>query len=160
MAAIPAWNPDARKARIKIIKAIVGPKGLALDDGTYRTMLANLVGKSSLTDCSVVQLDKVLAHVKRQAGQPVAVPKKGDADEWRFVFKCVPDRQAHLRKIFRLAERCGKLLTPPVPVASKGWVEGTAAQMVGCTTALEFCDPELLHKIVQAFEIHCKRHGV
>lgn len=158
--AIPAWNPDARKARIKIIKTLVGPKGLALDDGTYRTMLANLVGKSSLTDCSVVQLDKVLAHVKRQAGQPVAVPKKGDADEWRFVFGLVPDRQPHARKIYRLAERCGPLMKPPRPVATKAYMEGIAKQMLQCETALEFCDPDLLHKIVQALEIHCKRHGV
>lgn len=159
MAAIPAWNPDARKARIKIIKAIVGPKGLALDDGTYRTMLANLVGKSSLTDCSVVQLDKVLAHVKRQAGQP-AKPERGSADEWRFVFGLVPDRQPHARKIYRLAERCGPLMKPPRPVATKAYMEGIAKQMLQCETALEFCGAELLHKIVQALEIHCKRNGV
>ncbi len=159
MAAIPAWNPDARKARIKIIKAIVGPKGLALDDGTYRAMLANLVGKSSLTDCSVVQLDKVLAHVKRQAGQP-ANPERGSADEWRFVFGLVPDRQPHARKIYRLAERCGPLMKPPRRVATKAYMEGIAKQMLQCETAFEFCGVELLHKIVQALEMHCKRHGV
>ncbi len=160
--AIPAWNQDARRARIKAIKAMTGRKGLALDDATYRAMLGNVVpGKASAADMSVPQLDAVIVHLKRLTDPAApAVPKKGDADEWRFVFKCLPDRQAHLRKIYRLAERCGKLLAPPVPVASKGWVEGTAAQMVGCTTALEFCDPDLLHKIVQAFEIHCKRHGV
>lgn len=159
MATIPAWNPDARKARIKIIKTLVGPKGLALDDGTYRAMLANLVGKSSLTDCCAVQLDKVLAHVKRQAGQP-AKPERGSADEWRFVFGLVPDRQPHARKIYRLAERCGPLMKPPHPVATKAYMEGIAKQMLQCETALEFCGAELLHKIVQALEIHCKRHGV
>lgn len=159
MAAIPAWNPDARKARIKIIKTLVGAKGLALDDGTYRAMLGTLVGKSSLTDCSVPQLDKVLTHIKRQAGQP-AKPERGSADEWRFVFSLVPDRQPHARKIYRLAERCGPLMKPPRRVATKDYMEGIAKQMLQCETAFEFCGPDLLHKLVQALEIHCKRHGV
>ena len=158
---IPAWNQDARRARIKAIKAMTGRKGLALDDATYRAMLGNIVpGKDSAADMSVPQLDAVIVHLKKLIDPAPAAPKKGSADEWRFVFKCLPDRQGHLRKIYRLAERCGKLLTPPAPVAPKAWVEGAAKQMVGCTTALEFCDAEILHKLVQALEIHCKRHGV
>lgn len=153
---IPAWNEDARKARIKAIKSATGPRGMApMDDDTYRAMIGTVCpGKRSATELTVAQLDKVLNHIKR-----LSAPSK-PANEWRFVFRCPPDRQAHLRKIYRLAERCGKLLTPPAPVAPKAWVEGAAKQMVGCTTALEFCDAEILHKLVQALEIHCKRHGV
>ncbi len=119
MATIPAWNQDARKARIKAIKTMVGPKGLALDDDSYRAMIGGVVaGKRSLTELTVQQLDKVLTHVKRQAGQP-AKPERGGADEWRFVFRCLPDRQAHLRKIYRLAERCGT--GRPICARSTGW---------------------------------------
>ena len=40
MANIDPWNPDARKARIKAIKAATGPRGTApMDDGTYRAMI-------------------------------------------------------------------------------------------------------------------------
>lgn len=160
--AIPAWNQDARRARIKAIKAMTGRKGLALDDATYRAMLGNIVpGKASAADMSAPQLDAVIVHLKRLTDPAApAVPKKGDADEWRFVFGLVPDRQPHARKIYRLAERCGPLMKPPRPVATKAYMEGIAKQMLQCETALEFCDPDLLHKIVQALEIHCKRNGV
>ena len=156
MANIDPWNPDARKARIKAIKAATGPRGTApMDDGTYRAMIGAVCpGKRSATELNVAQLDKVLGHIKR-----LSAPAN-PADEWRFVFGLVPDRQAHARKIFRLAERVGQTLTPPVPVAPKHYIEGLAAQMLQCETALEFCDAALLHKIVQALEIHCKRHGV
>lgn len=153
---IPAWNEDARKARIKAIKTITGRKGLAMDDDTYRAMISGQVpGKRSATELTVAQLDKVLDHLKRlQAGQTAP------ANEWRFVFKLVSDRQVHARRIYRLAERCGPLMQPPARVASKAYVEGIASQMLQCETVLEFCGPELLHKIVQALEKHCKRHGV
>ena len=157
---IPAWNPDARRARIKAIKTMVGPKGLALDEDTYRAMIGNLCpGKRSLTELNVPQLDKVRLHVQSKIDH-AKQPDAAAGDEWRFVFRLVADRQPSARKIYRLAERVGKLLTPPAPVASKRYIEGIAEQMVGCTTALEFCDAEILHKLVQALEIHCKWHGV
>lgn len=162
MANIDPWNPDARKARIKAIKAATGPRGTApMDDGTYRAMIGAVCpGKRSATELNVAQLDKVLAHIKRLSSPANSANAANPADAWRFVFGLVPDRQAHARKIFRLAERVGQTLTPPVPVAPKRYIEGLAAQMLQCETALEFCGPELLHKIVQALEIHCKRHGV
>lgn len=161
MANIDPWNPDARRARIKALKALTGKKGLALDDDTYRAMIGTVVpGKRSAADCSVPQLDKLVAHCKRLIGAPGVPTAPTPRDSWRFVFGCVPERQLHLRRIYRLAERAGATLTPPAPIASKAWVEGTAKQMLQCDTLLEFCGPDLLHKIVQALEIHCKRHGV
>lgn len=159
MANIDPWNPDARKARIAAIKAITGKKGLKLDDDTYRAMIGSVIAdKHSLADLTVGQLDRVRAHAQKLLDQVKQPADPGR--EWRFVFGLVPDRQAHARKIFRLAERVGQTLTPPVPVAPKRYIEGLAAQMIQCETALEFCGPELLHKIVQALEIHCRRHGV
>lgn len=154
---IPAWNEDARKARIKAIKAITGRKGLAMDDATYRAMIGGQVpGKRSATELSVPQLDKVLDHLKRLQEKPQA----GNPEEWRFVFRLATDRQPHARRIYRLAERIGPLMVPPAPVASKAYIEGIAQQMLQCETVLEFCSPELLHKIVQALEVFCRRQGV
>lgn len=152
------WNPEARRARIKTIKALCGPKGLALDDDTYRAMISTAVpGKASCRDCSVLQLDAIINHLKRLAPTKAGAVEQG---EWRFVFRCPPDRQIYLRKIFRLAERCGAVMEPPAKVASKAYVEGVARQMLGASTALQFCSAETLHKIVQALEIHCARSGV
>ncbi len=156
MVTISPCNQDARRARIKAIKAMTGKRGLALDDDTYRTMIGTAVpGKRSAADCSVAELEQIIQHLKRLQDGPT-----DPRESWRFVFSCKPERQIHLRKIYRLAERAGATLTPPVPIAYKAWVEGTARQMIQCDTALEFCGPDLLHKIVQALEIHCKRHGV
>lgn len=161
MAHIDPWNPDARRARIKAIKAITGKKGLKLDDDAYRAMIGAAVpGKHSAADCTVLQLDAILEHLKRlQAGAQAPRPAN-PRDSWKFVFKCLPERQLYLRRIYRLAERVGATLEPAAPIASKAYVEGIARQMIQCATALEFCDAELLHKIVRALEIHCKRHSV
>ena len=157
---IDPWNPDARRARIKAIKAIAGKKGLALDDDAYRAMIGAVVpGKRSAGDCNVQQLEAVLEHLKRlQAGAPAQ--RVNPRDSWEFVFRCTPERQLYLRRIYRLAERVGGTLAPPAPIASKAYVEGVARQMIQCDTALEFCGPELLHKIVQALEVYCRRHEV
>jgi len=155
---IAPWNPDARRARIKAVKAMTGPKGLALDDDSYRAMLGGLFpGKRSLTEMSVPQLDTVLDHLKRlTASAATASP----ADEWRFVFRLPLDRQAHARKLYRLAQRLGPLLNPPTALAPKAYIEGIAARMAGAATRLEFCDAARLHQIVQAAEVFAKRHGV
>lgn len=153
---IPDWNEDARKARIKAIKAATGPRGTApMDDDTYRAMIGTVCpGKRSATELTVPQLDKVLNHIKR-----LSVPAS-PADEWRFTFSLAADRQAHARKIYRLAQRCGVLMEPPRPIATKAWVEGIASRMAGAETVLEFCDAERLRQVVQALEVFCKRRGV
>ena len=158
---VAPWNQDARRARIKAIKAITGKKGLKLDDDAYRAMIGAAVpGKRSAADCSVVQLDAIITHCKRLLGAPAVPAAPTPRDSWKFVFKCLPERQLYLRKIYRLAERAGATLEPPAPIASKAYIEGIARQMIQCDTALEFCGPELLHKIVQALEVYCRRHGV
>ena len=158
---VAPWNQDARRARIKAIKAITGKKGLKLDDDAYRAMIGAAVpGKRSAGDCTVRQLDAIIEHLKRlQAGTQAPRPAN-PRDSWKFVFRCTPERQLYLRRIYRLAERAGATLTPPAPIASKTYVEGIARQMIQCTTVLEFCEPELLHRIVQALEVYCRRHGV
>ncbi|GLT21168.1 hypothetical protein GCM10007933_06200 [Zoogloea oryzae] len=65
---IPARNPDARRASIKAIKTMVGPKGLALDEDTYRAMIGNVVaGKRSLKDRRPRRTHRV-AFNRRQRG--------------------------------------------------------------------------------------------
>jgi phage gp16-like protein len=141
-----------RSARIRAIHAACKARGI--DEDTRRAMQLQITGKTSSKDMSITDINAVLDHINR--GQ------RETTNEWAFVFNLVPSRRLYGKKIFRLAERVGKLMTPPVPVASKAYIEGIASQMAGggVFTPLEFCDPERLHKIVQALEIYVKRHGV
>jgi phage gp16-like protein len=54
----------------------------------------------------------------------------------------------------------GAAQKPPIGPMSKRYIEGIAEHMLGADTVLEFCDATLLHKVVQALEMYCKRHGI
>lgn len=137
-----------KAARIRAIHVACRAQGI--DNDARRDLQLVLTGKASLSDMDICEVTRVLDHINRR-GTP--------GEEWRFVFRLPPDRQRYARKIYRLAERVGALLTPVVPVASKAYIEGITRQMRGCSQPLEFCDAEQLHKVVQALEVFIKRHG-
>lgn len=136
-----------KTARQRAVIAICRARDI--DDDTRRDIQLRITGKASLKDMTVIDLGFLLDHLNGKSDTP--------ENEWKFTFRLAPDRQALGRKIFRLAERMGLCLQPPVPVAPKSYIEGIANQMRGCVTRLEFCDAEQLRKIVQALEIHLKR---
>lgn len=145
----------------KVALAICGKKGLNLTADQRHEIQQDVIGLASLKAMNAGQLESLIAHLRtlqRQQNSP-APPAGSALQAWRFVFKLTPDRQIHARKIYRLAQRCGALLDPPVPVASKAYIEGITTRMRGTTQPLEFCDAEQLHKAAQALEIHLKRHG-
>lgn len=139
-----------KAARIRAIHAACRAKGL--DDDARRDLQQALTGKASLSDMSFAEVSRVLDHLNKGAA-----PAAGG--EWRFVFQLIPERRPYGKKIFRLAERVGALQSPPVPVASKAYIEGITRQMRGADQPLEFCDVEQLRKVVQALEVFVKRHG-
>lgn len=143
-------NVLKKQARIRAINTVCGKLGIGREE--RHAIQRSETGKNSLTEMSLPELDDVLSHFNRIA--------KGNnpVNEWRFVFKLSMERQTYARKIYRLAERIGALQQPPVPVMSKAYIEGIASQMRGCEHPLEFCDPEQLHRIVQALEVFLKRH--
>lgn len=143
----------------KIVLAICGKNGLALSADRRHEIQFDVTGVASLTDMSAPQLEDLISHLRRlqKALQPVGEPRA--TNEWNFVFKLTPDRRAYGKKIYRLAERCGALQKPPVPVASKAYVEGITEQMRGTKQPLEFCDCEQLRKVVIALEKHLNRKG-
>lgn len=134
-------------ARIKAVRAEC--RKLGIDDDTRRAIQLRITGKASLADMHAGEVGRVLDEIKGRA-------KPG---EWRFVFRLTEDRQRYAKKIYRLAERVGAIMTPSAPVASKAYIEGIARQMRGCEQPLEFCDAGQLHSIVQALEVYLKRHG-
>lgn len=144
-------NVLKKQSRIKAINAACGKLKIGREE--RHTLQREITGKASLTEMTLPELNDVLSHLNRIAkgAQP--------GDEWKFVFRMSVERQSYGRKIYRLAERLGALQQPPLPVASKVYIEGIARQMRGCEQPLEFCDCEQLHRIVQALEVYLKRHG-
>lgn len=138
-----------KAARIRAIRAICRARGI--DDETRKALQTRLTGKASLADMDFAEVSLVLDHLNGKTSEA--------GGEWSFTFRMAADRRAHAKKIYRLAQRLGALLTPAVPVASKDYVEGIASRMRGCQTRLEFCDADQLHQIVQALEVYLKRHG-
>lgn len=152
------------KAKLTAIRAIRHKS--TLDDAAYRALLMRVAGVDSSTKLTrLTQAEAVLAEFDRLGLNPKGSrPAKAKAparqdNPWAFVFGLPADRQAMARKIYRLAQRVGGIMSPAMPVAPKAYIEGISKQMAGCDQPLEFCDPERLHKIVQALEVYCKRHG-
>lgn len=141
-----------------IIFAIAGKSALNLDQDERRAIQLQVTGKLSLSEMSALDMEDVVSHLRRlQAAQQQGTRSP---NEWGFVFRLPRERQATAKKIFRLAERIGAAQKPPVGPMSKRYIEGIAEQMIGADTVLEFCDPEILRKVVQALEMYCKRHGI
>jgi phage gp16-like protein len=144
-------NVLRKNARMRAIFAACKAQGI--DDDTRKAIQLQTTGIASLKDMGVFDLDSVLNRLNAKGqGKP--------NNEWAFVFKLPGERQAMAKKIFRLAERLGAGQVPPVGPMSKRYIEGIAEQMLGADTVLEFCDATILHKVVQALEIHCKRRGI
>lgn len=130
----------------------IAKKDFGMDDETYRAMLKGVAGVDSSSQLDFNGMTKVLKHL-RASGFKVADDSK---NEWSFVFKLSADRQLYGKKIYRLAQRLGT----EGKAVSKKYIEGIASQMAGAHKPIEFCDPEDLHKIVQALEVHVRRIGV
>lgn len=139
-----------KQSRIRAVHAACRAQGI--DDDTRHALQVQITGHASLKDMSVYDLDSVLNHINRHG---VAKP-----NAWGFVFKLPADRRDMCKKIYRLAQRVGAAQVPPVGAMSKRYVEGIAERMLGADTVLEFCDAATLRKVIQAPEIHCKRHGI
>ena len=138
-----------KTSRIKAVHAACRAQGI--DEDTRHALQVQITGHASLKDMSVFDLDSVLNHLNRHgAAQPNA---------WGFVFKLPAERRDLCKKIYRLAQRVGAAQTPPVGAMSKRYIEGIAERMIGAGTVLEFCDPALLRKVIQALEVYCKRNG-
>lgn len=136
-----------------------------LDESARRWLVESLTGCKSLTECTPAQLGAVLDHLRKRNGTARVRPAKA-ANPWGFVFRAPLDRQRHLKKIYRLAERVGAIMNPPVPVAPPHYVEGIVAQARGlrphvpnARVSLALCDADQLHLVVQILETYVMRHG-
>lgn len=152
-----------RKSNLQhIVLAICGRKGLNLTAAQRHEIQQDVIGVGSMSEMTVSQLEDLIAHLRRLqevSASTAPAAKSGNTSEWRFVFRMAQERQIYGQKIYRLAQRMGKLQDPPVPVVSKAYIEGITEQMRGTVQPLEFCDCPQLLKVIQALEVYVKRHG-
>lgn len=165
--AIP--RTDAQMRAAEMVKIQCGRRELAMEEADYRAVLRRAGGANSSKDLDKRGRLGVLEELRRLGATFRPKPKADAAPEksdWGWVFKCPPDRQIHLRKIYRLAQRAGTIQTPPVPVASKAYVEGILRQATGMASPetrealrvdLRLASPEALHLVVQILETELRK---
>jgi phage gp16-like protein len=161
-------------------KAIhVKRRQLGMEDADYRAMLGRVANVESSTALTAGTAWDVLREMDR-LGAPVRAPRpvgrggsrtaptKAQNDEWRFTFRAAAHLQPYLKKIYVLAVKIGEKQTPPVPVMSKAWVEGTVKQCSGINGTpgrdwtvkpLEMCDADELHLVIQILAEHLRKRG-
>lgn len=160
--------PRAAPRNTDLAKIHIAKARLGMPDDQYRDLLWTIGRVKSAKDLDWAGRQRLLDHFKACGFAPAAKGgKPSEASEWLFVFRCPPDRQPLLKKIYRLAQAIGALQTPPVPAMPKVWAEGILKQMRGHNAAayrpsqvdgpLEWAGDADLRMLVQALEIHRKR---
>ncbi len=148
---------DRLKKLCDTIRALCGKKELNWSDDLRRDVIERFAGpgKRSQKDLSEAQAQGVVDYLRSQKN-----------NEWKFVFNLAPHKIHLGKKIYRCAEKIGALQTPPIPVMSKAWVEGTARQALGYNAPglkgplvkkLEHCEPSELLLVIQILESRAKK---
>lgn len=148
-----------RNAEIARIKIGCGPKGLALDDDTYRALLERLTGKRSAADLTWQERKRVIDHLNGVA--PKTARRGSATNEWAFIDSANPDCQPLLKKILMQTRSAGIARGQQVRYA-----EGIARQMAGVNASagpvdkpLRMCDHGELWRLVAALDTHIKRQA-
>ncbi|GHU33608.1 hypothetical protein AGMMS50256_25860 [Betaproteobacteria bacterium] len=166
----------ANSLQIAARKAIhVKRRQLAMEDADYRALLRRVAGVDSSTQLTPSQVSAVLREMDRLGAPGIRNQVTGGGNlgreapvspdtrhlspenEWRFTFHAAAARQPYLKKIYILAVKIGEKQTPPVPVMSKAWVEGTVRQSAGLNAPgirgvakpLPLCETDELHRVIQ-----------
>ena len=127
--------------RAILAKIHVAKKQLAMEDDAYRAMLQSLAGVKSAKDLTVVQAEKVLAHLRKCGFTPAA----------KFGRKPTParDRKALVSKIEAL-----------LADSKRPWAYADAmARRMFQVDKLDWCTPDQLWRIVAALQINANRQG-
>ena len=84
-----------------LAKIHIAKKELGLDDGTYRTILERITGKSSSSGLPDSQLDAVLTEFKRLGWKPKAATATAKTDAGKNTRRRISDKP-HVRKVFAI----------------------------------------------------------
>jgi len=128
-------------AKATLAKIHVAKKQLALDDDTYRAMLRSVAGVESAKDLTPEGAAKLLKHMERCGFQPIQAPHRRP--------RVASSRAAQLGKIEALLADAGRPWE---------YVNGMVKRICK-VDAIEFCDGEMLGKLIAALQADAKRRG-
>lgn len=131
---------DVQKLRRSLIAKIkIAQKELGLDDPTYRAVLVRVTGKTSCTDCSIPELERVAEDMRLHGFKP----KNGAGRR--------PNRRDSADPMMRKIEAL---------LLDNGWpwnyAHGTAKRMFG-VDRVEWLSDGNMHKLVAALQIAANR---
>ncbi|MDR5803423.1 regulatory protein GemA [Caballeronia sp. LZ001] len=124
-----------------LAKIHIGKRQLGLDDDTYRAMLRSVASVDSARELDVIGAENVLRHMRRCGF--VATSKHG-----RRPRVALP-REAQLRKVEALLTHSGR---------SWRYAEGMVKRICK-VDAIEFCDAEMLRKLIAALQLDANRRA-
>lgn len=144
-----------RTAEIARIKIGCGPKGLALDDDTYRALLERLTGKRSAALLNWQERKRVIDHLNGVS----PATRRPSNNEWAFIDTAQADCQPLLKKILMLTR------SAKIPRGQQvRYAEGIARQMAGVNASagpvdkpLRMCSHPELWRLVAALATHVER---
>lgn len=128
-------------ARSTLAKIHIAKQQLGLDDETYRAMLRSVGDVESAKDLSPASAARVLAHLERSGFTP-----RGNVGRRPRV---AAGRAAQLAKIEALLTDAGR---------PWDYVNGMVKRICK-VDAVEFCDGEMLGKLIAALQIDARRKG-
>lgn len=128
-------------SKVILSKIHVAKSQLAMDDETYRAMLSSVAGVSSAKDLTPETAERVLRHFERCGFQPKQMPHRAP--------RVAPRRAAKLAKIEALLADAGR------PWA---YVDGMVKRICK-VDAIEFCDSDMLGKLIAALQLDANRRG-
>ncbi|WP_124076126.1 gp16 family protein [Burkholderia gladioli] len=128
-------------AKSTLAKIHVAKKQLGMSDEDYRAMLRSVGGVDSAKDLSPLGANKVLKHLERCGFAPKRSPGR------RPVVSI--NREAQLSKIEALLAQAGRT-----------WTYADAmAKRICKVDRVQFCDGEMLGKLIAALSIDAKRRA-
>lgn len=126
-------------AKTVLAKVHVAKKQLALDDDTYRAMLRSVAGVESAKDLTPEGAAKLLRHMERSGFRPTKTAPRRP--------RVAGSRGAQLSKIEALLADAGR---------PWDYVNGMVKRICK-VDAIEFCDIEMLAKLIAALQIDANR---
>lgn len=128
-------------SKTTLAKIHIAKKQLAMDDDSYRAMLRSVGGVDSAKNLTPMGAAKVLRHLEGCGFKPM--PRTGRRPS------VAARRKAQLRKIEALLAEAGR-----------PWnYLNSMVRRICKVEAVEFCDDEMLAKLIAALSIDAKRHG-
>lgn len=131
-------------SRGDLVKIQIAKKQLGLDDETYRAMLKGVAGVSSSKDLDQAGLQKVLQHLRRSGFKDASARKPKRPTP-------APAVAAMCRKVRAQLIALGRL--------PDSYADGIAQHMYG-VQFFEWLQPDQLHALVTALQVHQDRKGV